>query len=256
MKFSWVNPRQVPLIVAHRGSSAIAPENTIAAFKQAIADGTNAIELDIHLTKDDEIVVIHDSRLNRTTNGAGLVRDQNISELKQLDAGSWFHQKFADEKIPTLVEVFAVIRNKIGIDIEIKTNHACKQKLLIVDRCVELIESFRLINNVIISSFHHTFIKRVKELNPQITTGFLCSRVQQLIMSPISLALSIGAKYLILGGSMIGKRIIDDAHEKQLLVGEYTIDTERRARRAQRFGIDAVITNNPGRFKELLPIKK
>ena len=256
MKFSWIDYCQASLIVAHRGSSAITPENTIAAFKQAITDGADAIELDIHLTKDDEVVVIHDSRLNRTTNGKGLVSDYDIAELKSLDAGSRYHQKFADEKIPTLADVFSVIRNKIGINIEIKTEPARKQNLLIVDRCIELVESFRLIKNVLISSFHHPFIERVKEVDQRIATGFLYSPFRRKLKSPVKFTKSIGAEYLITGRSVISRRLIDDAHNDGLLVGEYTVNTERGFKRALRFGIDALITNNPRKIRDLLPNKK
>jgi glycerophosphoryl diester phosphodiesterase len=252
MKFSWVDPRQTPLIIAHRGSSAIAPENTIAAFKQAAADGANAIELDIHLTKDGEIAVIHDSRLDRTTSGRGLVRNKNISDLKQFDAGSWFHQKFANEKIPTLREVCDLLPNKIGINVEIKTEPFHRQNMLIVDRCVELIEAYKFTNNILISSVHLPFIKRVKQLSPRVMTGLLYNPVRHVVKSSVSLAVSCDANYLILNGSSIDKRIIEDAHSKDLLVGEYVIDTERRVSRALRFGIDALITNNTRKIRDLL----
>jgi len=256
MKFSWTDPQRKPLIIAHRGSSSTAPENTIAAFRQAIIDRTDAIELDVHLTKDSEVVVIHDERLTRTTNGSGFVRKHTLTDIKKLDAGSWFQNKFAGETILTLEDVFVEYRNKIGINVEIKTESMRRQNMLIVDKCVALIESYNLTKSILVSSFHHPFIKRVKELNPNIPTGLLCSRIHPGFKSNVSLALSVGAEYLILAGSMVSKRIVDTAHENKLFVGEYTINTGRRAERAHRLGIDAVITNTPDRIKELLATKK
>src|SRR5262249_57998109 len=90
-----------PLVIAHRGASAVAPENTIAAFEQAITDGADAIELDLHLSRDDQLVVIHDASVGRTTNGSGSVRDRTLRELKRLDAGGWRGPKFAGQQLPT-----------------------------------------------------------------------------------------------------------------------------------------------------------
>jgi len=256
MKFSWTDPQRKPLIVAHRGSSSTTPENTISAFRQAIIDRADAIELDVHLTKDGEVIVIHDERLARTTNGSGYVRKHTLADIKKLDAGSWFQNKYAGENVPTLAEVFSEFRNKVGINIEIKTESMRRQNMLIVKKCVALIESYNLTKSILVSSFHHPFIRGVKELNPNIPTGLLCSHIHRGFKSNISLAISVGAEYLILAGSMVSKRIIDTAHDNKLLVGEYTINTVRRAERAHQLGIDAVITNTPNRIKEILTIKK
>src|SRR5512140_126848 len=99
--FSWLQARSRPLVVAHRGSSVVAPENTLAAFRQALEDGAQAIELDVRLTADEEVIIFHDRNLNRTTNGRGKAGRYRLAELRRLSAGSWFHPKFAREKIPT-----------------------------------------------------------------------------------------------------------------------------------------------------------
>src|SRR3712207_5048900 len=111
-------------IMAHRGAAAYAPENTIAAFTKAIEMKADAIELDIHLSKDDHIVVIHDEKVDRTTNGKGLVMEFTLEELKRLDAGSWFNKEFKNEKIPTLREVLELVAYKnIDLNIEIKAGY-------------------------------------------------------------------------------------------------------------------------------------
>ena len=116
------------IVLAHRGYSAKAPENTMAAFELALAVGADGIELDVHMTRDGEIVVIHDDTLDRTTNGKGPVSDQTMAELRELDAGSWFSPEFAGERIPTLKLVLELIKDKdVLLNIEIKTGLGFQQ---------------------------------------------------------------------------------------------------------------------------------
>ncbi len=111
-------------ILAHRGASAYAPENTMAAFKKAIEMNADGIELDVHLSKDGYIVIIHDERVDRTTDGKGEVKDFSLDELKKLDAGSWFSDEYKGEKIPTLEELLSLIKNtEIYLNIEIKAGY-------------------------------------------------------------------------------------------------------------------------------------
>ncbi|HBY09528.1 MAG TPA: glycerophosphodiester phosphodiesterase, partial [Chloroflexi bacterium] len=118
-----------PAIFAHRGASAYAPENTLAAFKLAVDQGADAIELDAKLCADGQIIVIHDQTVERTSNGAGKVADLPLSALQELDAGSWFGLEFKGEPIPTLDEVFEAVGQKIFINIEL-TNYASPRDLL------------------------------------------------------------------------------------------------------------------------------
>ncbi|WP_421893513.1 glycerophosphodiester phosphodiesterase [Marinoscillum sp.] len=107
-------------IIAHKGASGIAPENTLAAFREAIEMGVDMIELDVRNTKDEEIVVFHDEFLDRTTNGTGAVHDYTLEEIRQLDAGSWFDPKFREERVPTLKEALDLINGKCKVLIEVK----------------------------------------------------------------------------------------------------------------------------------------
>ena len=108
-------------IIAHRGASAYYPENTLVSFEGAMALGADMVELDVQLTSDGEVVVFHDEKITRCTDGRGRIADHSLAELKKLDAGSWFDKKFQGEKIPTLAEVLNVCKNKIAVNIEIKT---------------------------------------------------------------------------------------------------------------------------------------
>ncbi|MEW5822068.1 MAG: glycerophosphodiester phosphodiesterase family protein, partial [Cyanobacteriota bacterium] len=136
-----------PLIIAHRGFSAQAPENTIAAFDAAIKSGVPFIELDVTLTKDGELIIIHDDTLDRTTNGKGLVSEFTLEELKKLDAGEWFCREFKGEQLPTLSEVLDRYGNKIAINIEIKSQN--DPDTPIVDKVVEMVKNKKLESAVV-----------------------------------------------------------------------------------------------------------
>jgi glycerophosphoryl diester phosphodiesterase len=247
----WLRPQHTPIIVAHRGSSAIAPENTFAAFQQAMLDGADAIEFDVRLTKDRKVVVIHDERLERITNGHGKVCNYSLKELKQFSAGGWFHQQYMKERIPTLSEVLEIAQGKVAINIEIKTEKIPKQRFEIVQQCYDIIRSCNAEETVLVSSFFIPFIKRMKSFNHRIATAALYHPVYHFGRSPIRIAASAKANFLILNGSSVKKKIVSRAHSKQILVGEYTINTLHRFNRAQKFGVDAIITNNPAQFVKL-----
>ena len=242
----------MPLVIAHRGSSAHAPENTLAAFRRAIDDGADAVELDIHLTKDGEVVVIHDAQLQRTTDGRGLVWHHTVKELQRLSAGSWFHRTFTAERIPTLDEVFTLLGGTIGINIEIKADSSRRQDFTIVHHCCEIVKKHQAERMVIISSFSESFIKRVKIIQPSIATALLYHPVRHLGRSPIEFTQRSNAEYLILNGSRIRKRLIRKAHERNILIGEYTVNTQWRVRRALRYGVDVLFTNDPSWLRKAL----
>ncbi|MBI4546361.1 MAG: hypothetical protein HY707_00150 [Ignavibacteriae bacterium] len=234
-----------PLIVAHRGASATTPENTLAAFHQAILDGADAIEFDVRLTKDDEVVVIHDRTLHRTTDGSGFVNEKTLSELKSLTAGAWFGKQFASETIPTLDEVFEEVRGRVGINIEMKAHKDEQRQLMLVDRCCQIIKRHRAENIVLLSSFHKRLIKKAKQLNCNIAAGLLFHRFQLLGRSPVRTAHRMGVEFIILGGTSLRKSIVRKSHEQEIQIGEYTINTSPRVHRALRFGVDAIFTDDP-----------
>jgi len=147
------------LKIAHRGASGYEPENTIRAFKKAIELGADMIELDIHLSKDEHPVVIHNKRVDATTNGSGFVKDLTLQELKHLDAGK-------GESIPTLQETIDVVKGKCGLYIELKGDNTEKP-------VVELVRENVMQNSVIIASFDANKVRRVKELAPELKTAVL-----------------------------------------------------------------------------------
>ena len=134
-----------PYVIAHRGISAKAPENTLASFEQAASvPGIDMIELDVRLTKDEEIIVLHDRTLQRTSTGNGPVRNYSLEEIRRLDAGSWFHPMFSEQRIPTLEEVFQNIGNQLWVDIEVKSDLFHREPPgLIEKRVLDVVHSMR-----------------------------------------------------------------------------------------------------------------
>jgi glycerophosphoryl diester phosphodiesterase len=166
----WLNlpPRY---FFAHRGASAYAPENTLAAFQLALEQGAPAIEFDVKLTADRHVIVIHDSTLDRTTNGEGAVNVRPLAAIKQFDAGGWFGEDFKGERIPTLDEVFSALGGKIFMNVEL-TNYTTPFDGL-VDEVAELAEKHKVQDSIMVSSFYPTNLIRARQLLPEVPRGQL-----------------------------------------------------------------------------------
>jgi glycerophosphoryl diester phosphodiesterase len=158
-----------PIIFAHRGASAYAPENTIAAFELALTQQADAIELDVKLSADGHVVVIHDSTVDRTTNGRGRVKDLSLSELRSLDAGSSFSEKFHGEKIPTLDEVFETVGRRIFINVEL-TNYNTPRDHLVEMVCM-LVKKHQLQKRILFSSFLGSNLSKARSYLPDVPRG-------------------------------------------------------------------------------------
>jgi len=160
-----------PLVFAHRGASAHAPENTLAAFELALAQGAHGVELDAKLSSDGEVVVIHDATIDRTTAEKGHVSQLTLAALRELDAGSFFSEKFGGEKIPALAEVFETIGRRAFINVEL-TNYATPHDGLAVKVC-ELVKRFGLEERILFSSFLPANLARTRGLLPDVPRGLL-----------------------------------------------------------------------------------
>ncbi len=155
--------QEQPLVVAHRGASSLAPENTMAAVRKALELNVDIIEIDVHRSYDGELVVIHDDTVNRTTSGKGRVKDFTLDELKKLDAGRWFKLSFWGERIPTLREVLEETKDKTVLLIELKGERT-------EVRTVELVRELGMEDQVIIQSFDFQQVQKVKQKAPEIPT--------------------------------------------------------------------------------------
>lgn len=163
-----------PYVIAHRGVSAKAPENTIAAFDRAArVPGVDMVELDVRLSKDEEVIVLHDRTLQRTSTGNGIARKYLLSEISHFDAGSWFHPSFSDQHIPTLKEVLTRIGEHLWVDIEIKSDwyHREPQGLL-EKKVLQAVQQCGMNDRVLFSSFDHRLLVNLKRLSPSAITGY------------------------------------------------------------------------------------
>ena len=164
-----------PLYIAHRGLSARFPENTLAAFEGAIDAGARMIELDVTLSRDRKLVVIHDETVDRTTNGSGAVKALTMQTLDRLDAGSWFDPRFNTQRLPTLAQVLDLVKGRLWVNIEIKPEafdphdsaDAVERQVL------ALVHEKKMLDDVLVSSFDWRVLKKVRQLNPTIAVGLL-----------------------------------------------------------------------------------
>jgi len=248
--FSWrtYRPDQFqsrPLVVAHRGSSRLAPENTLAAFGLAIASGAEAFELDARLSADGRVVVIHDRTLARTAGVRGRVSQTESGAIRRLSAGGWFSPEFSNEKVPFLEEVLDLASGRVGVNIELKYDSRREPPGLLVRRVCEIVRGFNRHENILISSFHHRALSLQRSIAPGIETGILVYPPGVPTTSGVQLAGRLGAGWLIYSGGNIRKSFVRRARQNGIRTMEYTVNGRMRLRRAVGLAVDAVISDDP-----------
>ncbi|HHW30986.1 MAG TPA: glycerophosphodiester phosphodiesterase [Clostridiaceae bacterium] len=228
-------------IIAHRGASKYAPENTIAAFKKAMELGSDGIELDVQLSSDGHIVVIHDEKLERTSNGSGLVKDKTLKELRELDFGSWFSPEFKGETIPTLTEIMELLQDWEGLlNIEIKSGPVIYPE--IEEKVVSLVNKFSNKNRVIISSFNHYSLVKIKKIDPDIKTGILYVAG---LYEPWTYAKKLDAYAIHPLFYNIVPEVVFGCLENGISINTYTVDDPYMIKRISEIGVQGIITNVP-----------
>ena len=248
-----------PLIIAHRGASEHAPENTIAAFRRAIDDGAEGVEFDVRLSKDGVPVVIHDATLSRVGQFDGRVADFNAAELQTFDVGSWFNKvkpekandRFSEETVPTLRGVLEFLGGFQGlIYVELKCG-AGDVKTLVKAVCGEITGS-PLLPQIIVKSFRLQAISDTRCLCPEVKTAALFAPKIRTILRRkkhlLSLAQEFGAEQVSLHYSLVTRKLMEKAEKKKLPVTIWTADNPLWVKRAVNLGINAIITNNPARL--------
>jgi glycerophosphoryl diester phosphodiesterase len=228
-----------PAIIGHRGIPHLAPENTMASFKLALEKGAGGLETDIQMTKDGELVLIHDETLERTTNGTGLVASHTLAELRALDAGSRFSPDFKNEKIPTLREFLEFVSGReLLINIEIKSGVVLYPG--IERKLIEMLREFNMRDNVIISSFNHYSLVTCKELDDGLKTGILYMAG---LVDPWIYAKRINADALHPLFYAVRSETIGGMKESGLLLNPWTVDDPKAMRGMVALGVDGIITN-------------
>ena len=226
--------------VAHRGASSFAPENTLAAFQKGIDLGADFLECDVHMSKDGELIIIHDETVNRTTNGSGLVRDFTLEELKQLDAGTRFHQDFAGESLITLNELLEQFYGKVGILIELKNPSF---NIGIEEKVVELLEQYADLQSIVVQSFDVNSMKRIHELNSDVQIAVLMKTSILPISSKYLDELTSFATFINFNIATVNKRVVEQIHQRGGKVLVWSKKDQRLIQKAIRYGVDGIITD-------------
>ena len=239
-----------PVIIAHRGASAHAPENTISAMLLAIEQGADAIEIDVQLSADKNVVVIHDTTLDRTTNGKGRVRDASLSYLQSLNAGHAYGPAFPNEKIPTLESVFDTLGSSTYYNIELKTNQTSLGELPKI--VFKIIEKHKLEDHVIISSFNPIYLNKINKISPELWKGLLIYRPVYLGLIKIFSFLSSNYKSLHISLKSLRAKTVKFLQQHGKLVFAYTVNHPKDILIAKRCGIDGFITDDPAQVRRIL----
>ena len=213
--------------VGHRGARAYEPENTLRSFKKAVELGVDAVELDVRKTKDQEIVVIHDADIKRTTNGSGLVSDLTLQQIKTYSTEK-------NEKIPTLAEALDFIDKKARVFMELKETGFEEQVLSVV-------YGKELVKNVVIVSFLEDALRKVRELDPEIETGLIYAKHK----NPLKAALELKAQWLLAFYKFTHTANVQKAHESGLKVLVWTVNTPEEVAEMKKKGVDAVASDKP-----------
>jgi glycerophosphoryl diester phosphodiesterase len=247
----FLQPRSQPLVIAHRGSSVYAPENTLAAFQLAADQDADAVELDVDLTRDGHIIVMHDATIDRTTDGHGNVTVLTLEEIRRADAGAWKSAEFKGERVPLLEEVFEAVGQRLLINVEIKD-----MSLLGVGleaQMVSLIQKHNLIDRVLISSFNPLALRRVKHFDKRLACGLLVAPdlpifLREAWLAPLIPHLNARHPH----HSQVNKAVVDRFHAQGLIVNVWTVNQAGVARAMDTAGVDGIIGDDPLLIHETL----
>jgi glycerophosphoryl diester phosphodiesterase len=233
--------------IAHRGFSGKYPENTLLAFRKALEAGADGIELDVQLTRDGEVVILHDETLDRTTDGSGPVGEHTLSQLRRLDASGSFRGRWGVNPIPTLEEYFQLIQGR-----EVLTNIELKNGVLpypgLEERVLEIVDRWGRRDQVILSSFNHPSVMRVKALAPEIRCGFL---EESRLLDPAGYCAGHGVECWHPFWRTLTPEDAAGLRARGVAVHPWTVNRREDMEEMLRLGADGIITNYPDLLEEL-----
>lgn len=230
-------------ITAHRGASKEAPENTMAAFQRAIDDMADCIELDVQMTRDGYIVVMHDTSTYRTTGVAGNITDMTYEEVKKLDAGYWFSEKYVGEGVPLLEDVLKLAKGRIKLNIEIKSS---ADSGIVAKKVVALIQQYSMERECVITSFDYNALLAVKDITQDIQTGYILSVAYGKFYQ------NDGVDFFSVNASFLTKRVVDAIHNTGKQVYAWTVNNDTSIKNLANKGIDNIITDVPVTAREVV----
>jgi len=247
-----------PLIVAHRGGAALAPENTLGAFAHALQLGVDMLECDVHLSKDGHVIVMHDAEVSRTTDGRGYISDLTLAELKQLNAAAKFSGGYAAQTIPTLGELLDLVKGKTVIQVEIKVNARGQRYPGIERQVVDAIQARGMVSDVIIISFDFPTLKEIKHIEPRLKTGALVradwfsargNNVERIVQDALD---ATGADYFMPTYVPVTEALVQAVHARGIKIGVWTVNNTFDMTRLAQWGVDAITTDRPDELKRVL----
>ncbi|PKN87774.1 MAG: hypothetical protein CVU51_05145 [Deltaproteobacteria bacterium HGW-Deltaproteobacteria-1] len=240
-------------LIAHRGASAYYPENTITSFEGAIAMGADMVELDVQLTLDGEVVVFHDEDITRCTNGRGRIADYALVNLKKLDAGSWFDKKFSGAEIPLLTDVLSLCKDRIAVNIEIKTE-AVRDTIQggIEEKCLKIVNQIGLQDHVVFSSFDPRALRHLKHLDREVPISVLFEKKFYDARLPSEIVISLAGNAFNCSRRELNKTWLADLKQHGIPVNVYTVDDEIFMKRLHALCVDGIFTNKPDILRTVL----
>ncbi len=232
------------LVLGHRGAMGHAPENTMVSFAKGLELGADMLELDIHVSRDGELMVMHDGEIARTTDGKGHIKDMTVAEIKKLDAGSKFDARFRGERVPRLIEVLDWAKTRIQLVIEIKGDPLPTPG--IEEKLIKLLREYQMLDQVMVISFHHPAVKRVKEQEPSVMTGILYTGM---LVDPVAAAHAARADSIRPSFSYWTPELVERVHAAGLGASTWIINNDADMDYCLPMGFDSVGGNFPDRLR-------
>lgn len=229
------------LVFGHRGAKAYAPMNTLPSFELALAQGADGIELDVRLTRDGAMIIMHDDKVDATTDGVGHIRDLTLTDIRALDAGAWFGEAFRGTRVPTLDEVFEAVGNRTRINVEIKAESIRGGGIEV--QVAGAIRRHGLERSVIISSFNPITLRRFRHVMPEVPIGYLYAEDTPPFVPHLMIGLAHEAKNP--QHTMIDAASMERARDGGYRVNTWTVNDPARAIELHRLGVDCIITDAP-----------
>ena len=233
------------LVIAHRGASGEAPESTEAAIRLAIAHGADMIELDVQMTQDRRLVIFHDERLERTTNGHGRVKDWRYAGLARLDSGAWFAPRFAGARMLLVSQALSLVPTRYRLNLELKRSPRPSELISRVARCLR---ATRKVRRVLVSSFDASLLRRLRAALPRVPLALLCARNPSKALATACRLRCVAFHPHV---SLVTPGLIQRVHRHGLRVHVWTVNRLREAIRLRRLGVDGLVTNWPARLRRL-----
>ncbi|MCR9257901.1 MAG: glycerophosphoryl diester phosphodiesterase [Alphaproteobacteria bacterium] len=234
----------VPGVIGHRGAAAIAPENTLAGFRAAAEAGATLVELDAKLTADGQVICFHDADLARTTNASGSVKENDWESIRTLDAGGWFSDAFAGERVPLLSEALTLLKALgLGVNVEIKPNRDQAEETTVSSIAI-IREHWDLSKDgtLFLSSFWRASLETAQDVAPEIPRAYLAHKFDEPVLD---YAAALNCAGFNPNGNAVPEELVREAAERGFVISSYTINEPAKALELRAWGVDGIITDDP-----------